>query len=186
LVELQTSNLVAAIDEGEVDLGLLATPVDTGPLHVEELAFEPFELAVQADHPLSERPSVSVSVLRELPVLLLEHGHCLHDHARAACSIAGHPAQTVVRSASLATLTQMVAAGMGVTLLPISAVGVEARAGTGVRTVAFDPPPPGRTVALVWRPTDPRHSHFARIAQVIAGRGDPREAGVDARSSGRT
>ena len=97
-------------------------------------------------------------------MLLLSEGHCLREHARAACDIAGRVEHSEVRAASLSTLCQMVSADIGVTLLPVGAVDVEARAGSGVSVVPFDDPAPGRTVALVWRRTDPRNKFFEELA----------------------
>lgn len=178
LRELQTAELVRAIEAGDVDLGLLAIPYDTGRLHVEELVDEPFALAVPADHALAGAGAVPVGVLADLPVLLLDEGHCLHDHAKAACAIAGQADGVVVHSAGLATLTQMVAAGMGTTLLPASTVELETRTGTGVAWVPFDPPVPGRTVALAWRRTDPRADAFAAAADDLRPALAQRVAGV--------
>jgi LysR family hydrogen peroxide-inducible transcriptional activator len=168
LLELQTSRLVEAIEDGSVDLGLLATPVDTGSLHVHALCKEDFVLAVPRRHRLAKGGPLPLSVLRDLPVLLMEDGHCLHEHAQAACALAGQPEVTVVRSAGLSTLAQMVVAGAGVTLLPESAVPVEARAGSGLAVRRFEPPAPGRTVSLAWRGSDPRRDVFAPAAAEAA------------------
>lgn len=124
-------------------------------------------LALPVGHPLAIPEPAPVRVLRDLPVLLLEEGHCLHHHARAACEIAGPTDRTVVRSASLSTLAQMVASGIGVTLLPVSTVELEARPGTDVVARPFAPPVPGRTISLVWRETDSREVFFGPAAGVL-------------------
>lgn len=167
LSELQTADLVTALEEGALDLGLLATPYDTGRLHVHELVTEPFVLALPAGHPLAAQERVSISVLRDLSVLLLAEGHCLHRHARAACELAGPTEHVVVESASLSTLTQMVAGGLGVTLLPASTTEVESRPGTGVIIRPFTDPAPGRTIATTWRPTDPRGPQFEAASDAM-------------------
>ena len=162
--ELQTKAMVAATESGDLDLGLLATPYDTGNLHVEPLRYEPFRLAVRDDHQLAHGAStVPLDVLTDLHVLLLPEGHCLRDHALQACEIAGRAEHSEVKASSMATLTRMVASGMGATLLPASAEAVEARPGSGITTRRFDDPAPGRTIALVWRPTDPRAELFASV-----------------------
>lgn len=168
LRESETKPMVAAIETGDADLGLLAVPFDTGILHVERIADEPFHLALPEGHELAGAPSVPLAVLTGLPVLLLPDGHCLRDHALEACEIAGRVDHSEVRAASLATLTQMVVAGVGVTLLPASALGVESRAGTGVVTRPFEPPAPGRGIALAWRSTDPRSGLFTEMAAALA------------------
>ncbi len=169
LSELRTAELVAGISEGTLDLGLLATPYETGALAVREIGVEDFVLTVPASHELAGSGPVSVSVLAGLPVLLLEEGHCLRDHAMAACSLAGSVEHAEVRSASLSTLSQMVASEVGVTLLPESALPVEVRPGSGLDAVRFEPPAPGRSVALAWRRSDPREPYYDTLAEVLAG-----------------
>lgn len=168
IVELQSDDLIDAVDHGELDLGVLATPYDTGRLSVAPVRDEQFVLAVPTTHRLADRDLVPAEVLSELSVLLLAEGHCLRDHARNACEIAGRVEHSEVRGASLTTLCQMVASGIGVTLLPQSAIAVEAREGSGVTTVGFDPPMQGRTVALVWRASDPRARFFEQLAAELA------------------
>jgi LysR family hydrogen peroxide-inducible transcriptional activator len=170
LVEMQTQAVIEALDHGHCDMGLLAVPYDTGDMVTSTVADEPFFLAMPDDDCLAREPSVDVSILRGLPMLLLEEGHCLRDHAVAVCDLAdgsgGDERQrSEVHAASLATLTQMVAAGMGYTLLPASALEVETRPGTGVAAVPFTDAPPGRTLALVWRSADPRGERFADLIE---------------------
>ena len=134
LVELQTQAMIEALDSGQCDIGLLAVPYDTGDLVTATVADEPFLLAVPADDPVAREPSVEVSLLQGLPMLLLEEGHCLRDHVAAVCDLSGEMERgererNEVHGASLSTLTQMVSAGMGYTLLPASALEVETRSG---------------------------------------------------------
>ena len=167
LSEIRTADLVTAVADGVLDLGLVATPYETGALVVRELGVEDFVLTLPEGHPLAGTSPVSPRVLADLPVLLLEEGHCLRDHAMAACRLAGSVDHAEVRSASLATLSQMVAAGVGVTLLPESALPVEARDGSGLVTRPFEAPAPQRGIALVWRSTDPRAPHYEVLAQTL-------------------
>lgn len=174
LAEFRTNDLVAAVVGGEVDLGLLATPVDTAGLEVGDLGFEPFLLAVAAGHALDGNEPVPAAVLGDVDLLLLEDGHCLRDHALAACRLAGAAgSHRDVRNASLAVLSQMVAGSDAATLLPASAAGVEARPGSGVATRPFTDGEVGRTVSLVWRPSDPRATLFADALAHLAGVVDP-------------
>jgi len=168
LAELRTSDLVAGVVDAEVDLGLLATPVDTGDLAVRDLGFEPFLLAVAAGHELAGSDALPATALAEVDLLLLEDGHCLRDHALAACRLAGAAgSHRDVRNASLAVLSQMVAGSDAATLLPASAAGVEARPGSGVVTRSFAERELGRTVSMVWRPSDPRAPLFAEAADAL-------------------
>ncbi|MEM7322479.1 MAG: LysR substrate-binding domain-containing protein [Actinomycetota bacterium] len=164
LSELRSRELVDAVDHGAADIGLMATPFDTGRLHVSTVIEEDFVLAMPEHHDLADGGPLPLSALATLPVLLLEDGHCLHDHALAVCRLAGASDHATVRSASLSTLTQMVAAGAGVTLLPTSALPVETRPGTGISVRRFEPPAPSRTITLVWRTSDPRGSHYEHLA----------------------
>lgn len=167
LQELQTAVMVDGIESGSVDFGLLALPVDVRSLVAHPIGSEDFHLAVPAGHELDASGSVEVAVMAELPMLLLEEGHCLREHALSACSLAGDVEHQDVRSAGLSTLTQMVAAGLGTTLLPASAVPIEARHGSGVATRPFVDNVPGRTVAFVWRPSDPRAEWFESAADAL-------------------
>lgn len=170
LHEMQTEPMVAAIEAGQIDVGLLAMPVDTGTLHVETVTDERFVLALPEGHALAGTDPVAVSVLEELPVLLLEEGHCLREHALSVCNLAGQVEHSDVRAASLATLTQMVASGIGVTLLPEGALQVEARTGVGVTTRPFEAPVPGREIALAWRRADPRATLLVEVIDDLRDR----------------
>ena len=165
LHEQRTAESLEDVRQGEKDMGLIALPYDTGELHVDVLGEESFVLATSEGHKLAGSTPVSVSVLQDAPLLLLEEGHCLRDHALSICQSLGGIAHREIHTASLSTLAQMVAAGSGVTLLPTSAVPVEARPGSGLVTRPLERGSAGRGVALVWRRTDPRHLHFESFAQ---------------------
>ncbi len=168
LEELQSDDLLAALDAADLDVGVLATPYETGRLHVEPLGQESFALAVPSGHPLaaSDEP-LPVDALADLHVLLLPDGHCLGDHARQVCDTAGRVDHNYVKAGSIATLVRMVAIGVGVTLLPASARAVEVRPGSGIAIRAFAEPAPGRTIALAWRSSDPRHELFGQLTSVL-------------------
>lgn len=169
LSELRTAELVEAVGEGAVDMGLLATPVDTGALEVVELAFEPFVVAAASGHPISRRRELRAAEVADLDVLLLEDGHCLREHALAVCRLGGGARTRDVHHTGLSVLCQMVAAGDGVTFLPASAIPVEARRGSGLITRPLADADAGRTISLVWRPTDPRREWFAQAAGRLSG-----------------
>lgn len=156
LHEMQTNTMVRAIANGEIDIGLLAMPVDVGKLSVRDIGDEQFALITPDNHDLAGSDPIAVESVESQPLVLLEEGHCLRDHAIAACKFADESQRNIVETASMSTLTQMVAGGLGVTFLPASAVDVEAREGTGVSVRPFDEPVPSRMVSLIWRPTDPR------------------------------
>ena len=170
LQEQRTDDLFVALRSGELDLALLAGPVDGHDLRAEELADDPFVLALSTRRQLGARRALlRLDDLSNERVLLLEDGHCLRDQALAVCDLAHIPTVDVA-STSLATLTQMVAADLGVTLLPSSALAVEARSGSGIAIKRFQPPAPKRTIVLAWRASSPRSSHFVAIADALRPR----------------
>jgi LysR family transcriptional regulator, hydrogen peroxide-inducible genes activator len=165
--EQRTEHLLVSLRSGDVDLALLAGPVEGNDLHTEHLANDPFVLAKsRRRHPTSPRARLRVEDLADENVLLLEDGHCLRDQALSVCSIA-HAPTIDVGATSLATLTQMVAAGLGVTLLPASSLSVEARAGAGISIRRFQSPAPQREIVLAWRASSPRRHHFATLARQL-------------------
>jgi LysR family hydrogen peroxide-inducible transcriptional activator len=166
LHELKTSEILRLLRDGGLDLGLLALPVTGDDLVQVPLAEDPFVLALPENHPLAGTEPVALSALAGLPVILLEEGHCLRDQALSVCQLVGtHAAE--MQATSMPTLCQMVATGLGVTLLPASAVALEARPGSGLTTRPFADPEPARTIGLVWRRTSPNDSLYRELALLL-------------------
>ncbi len=168
LYEYQTAPLLAKLHSGEVDLGILALPVELEGLESRELYEEPFEVALPAQHPLVARATVRLSDLQHDQLLLLEEGHCLRDQALAVCSRAGVHENADFRATSLETLRQMVASGAGVTLLPeLSVRGPYGNAqGVVIRPLAR--PVPTRRIGAVWRKTSARRPAIDAVCKAIA------------------
>jgi len=144
---------------------VLALPVHDDRLHVEPLFEEDFVLAVPADHELAHGDgTVSMGVLAGQSVLLLEDGHCLRDQALSVCHLAGASERGGFRATSLETLRQMVAAGVGMTLLPELAVQSPV---SGVAIRRFEQPRPTRRIAMCWRLSHPARSFFPEIATLF-------------------
>ncbi|MGC1730970.1 MAG: LysR substrate-binding domain-containing protein, partial [Steroidobacteraceae bacterium] len=119
LYEYRTATLLEKLQAGELDLGILALPVDLGGgLEARELYREPFTVALPAGHALARRASLRIADLKDERLLLLEDGHCLRDQALEVCGRAGLSDSQDFRATSLETLRQMVATGAGLTLLP--------------------------------------------------------------------
>jgi LysR family hydrogen peroxide-inducible transcriptional activator len=151
LYEYRTATLLEKLRAGELDLGVLALPVDLDGLDSTELYAEPFRLAVPADHALAGRDSVGPDDLHGETVLLLEDGHCLRDQALEVCNRVQAQESQDYRATSLETLRQMVAAGHGLTLLPeLAATGQLAKL-RGMKVKRFVNPAPARTIGAVWR-----------------------------------
>lgn len=166
LLETQTKTLLNELTRGNVDLLLLALPVEKANVETLELFEDRFLLAVPAGDPLPERARVTPHDVRERNLLLLEEGHCLREQALAYCAGAINGANTDFFATSLATITQMVASGYGVTLLPEVAVDVEVR-NDRIKLLRFSEPQPQRCVGLVWRRTSPCRADFIAFGQII-------------------
>jgi LysR family hydrogen peroxide-inducible transcriptional activator len=172
-VEDKTEVLVARLGSGELDAALLALEADIGPLDREVIARDPFVLATPSDHPLgAPRGPAAPAELGDTSVLLLDDGHCFRDQALSFCEKA-NAREKEFRATSLPTLAHMVAAGAGVTLLPVLAVEAEARP-AGLRVRRFADPAPHRTIALVWRPRSPLAAALRKLAAAMR-RADPAE-----------
>jgi LysR family hydrogen peroxide-inducible transcriptional activator len=169
LVEEKTDVLLAMLREGRLDAALLALPLREEWLHAEPLFSEPFLLAVPNDHPLAERPDVAMADLSDYPLLLLEDGHCLRDQALEVCRLAGVGEKEGFRATSLETLRQMVASGVGITLLPMLAVTPPVPASENLRLLPFKGVAPSRRIALVWRPSTARTEFLCGLAALIRG-----------------
>jgi LysR family transcriptional regulator, hydrogen peroxide-inducible genes activator len=168
LVEEKTEVVLQRLREGLLDVGVLALPVRDELLHQELLFREDFVLAVPADHPLASHDGpVDPSVLATLDVLLLEEGHCLREQALAVCRLAGASERTGFRATSLETLRQMVAAGVGVTLLPELAVQPPVAPSPDIRLLRFSDPVPSRDVAMFWRTTSVYRDFLPKLADVV-------------------
>ncbi|MCJ7815436.1 MAG: LysR substrate-binding domain-containing protein, partial [Xanthomonadales bacterium] len=112
---------------------------------------EPFVLALPGGHPLVDRAQIAVSDLAGAELLLLEEGHCLRDHALEVCALANARERVDFHATSMETLRQMVAADVGITLMPLLAVKPPIAATGNVVIRSFKKPAPSRTIALVWR-----------------------------------
>lgn len=166
LREDQTARLLALLAEGRLDVALLALPYDMGALRTLDLWDEDVVVAMPQDHPLAAVERVSEEALAQEEVLMLEDGHCLREHALTACALSRRPGgNESFQATSLNTLVQMVANGLGVTLLPRSAVPVEVAAAPGVVTRELEHARTARTVALAWRPGAARQRDFALLAE---------------------
>ncbi len=168
LVEEKTEVVVQRLLDGKLDVGVLALPIEAGNLHQEPLFEEEFVLAVPAEHPLGRRKQkVDLSVLTGEQLLLLEEGHCLRAQALSVCQLHGADERAGFRATSLETLRQMVAAGVGITLLPELAVHAPVPEYTGVRLLRFTRPAPCRRIAMFWRPTSAYAGFLPDLADVV-------------------
>ncbi|WAC58253.1 hydrogen peroxide-inducible genes activator [Gordonia sp. SL306] len=168
VVEDQTLRLLRQLRDGSLDVAIMALPTNERGMIEVPLYTEDFVLALPAAHPLAGRRRVDPASLADLPLLLLDEGHCLRDQALEVCRLAGvRPDVGQTRAASLATAVQCVEGGLGVTLIPQTAVAVETGGGH-LATATFARPRPGRQVGLVYRESARRAEAFHTLADVIA------------------
>lgn len=167
LIEEKTRTLLTQLHEGRLDAAVLALPLHEDRLHVEFLFEEPFMLAVPDTHPLAAQPCVRLDDLNRESLLLLEDGHCLRDQALDVCQLAGAMEKPGFRATSLETLRQMVATGVGITLLPQLAVTPPAPVSTGIRLIRFAEPAPHRRIAMVWRKSSPLDALLQTLSPLL-------------------
>lgn len=173
LREDQTARLLERLGAGELDVLLLALPWPLGDLDCRVLGTDPFLAALPPDHPLAAEAEVAAPGLTGAQLLLLEDGHCMRDHALAACQMPGaRPRGGQFEATSLTTLVQMVANGLGITLVPALAVASGLLAGTNLVTRPIRDAGAGaraeRDLALVWRRGSGRSPEYEVLAKFLA------------------
>lgn len=170
LREDTTANLVARLEANRLDLLLLALPCDCGSADALPVAQDEFLVALPPNHRLAGEAQVPVAALAAERLLLLEDGHCLRDQALAVCGLlAGNrDDQDGFAATSLHTLVQMVAGGLGVTLLPRLAVEAGITAGTALTLRPLAAAGAWRTLGLAWRPNAPRAADYRALGPHLA------------------
>lgn len=190
--EARTEQLVAEVQSGQLDAAIMALPVPAEGLQARALFKDRFLLAGSAAR--LDALGQGVEALRPMslthsPLLLLEDGHCLTDQALEVCGRGRGHAQIDMGASSLGTLSRLVAAGFGLTLMPELAAATESRAAPGMQLRRFAPPEPYREVALVRRASTEDASWFGELADLLGTVGgglitQARDAGEAARAKG--
>ncbi|RFB79827.1 hydrogen peroxide-inducible genes activator [Methylovirgula sp. 4M-Z18] len=157
--ERQTKELVADLKDGNLDVVLIALPLEESWAQTIKVFAEALFLIAPAGSG-AQQPETDT-------LLLLEEGHCIHDQALHYCRRNRIPAQQQYGAASLSTIVQMVANGYGKTLLPQIALPVEVRDNMQVAISRLPDPEPVRTVGLAWRRTSPRKTDFVELGRVL-------------------
>lgn len=166
LRESQTAVLVSELQRGALDVLVLSLPLPQRDLATLALFEDRFLLAAPAAHPLAAEPDGAARLLAGERLLLLEEGHCLRDQALSFCQQTERGATSGFAASSLATIVQMVANGLGVTLLPELSLQFEVH-DPRIALLPFAPPEPSRTVALAWRRTSPRRRDFVELGRLL-------------------
>ncbi|WP_250404543.1 LysR substrate-binding domain-containing protein [Streptomyces cellostaticus] len=166
--EEQTASLLDGLQSGRLDLLLLAVPLGVPGVSELPLFDEDFALVTPPDHRLGGRAGIPREALRELNLLLLDEGHCLRDQALDICREAGRrDAPVTTTAAGLSTLVQLVAGGLGCTLLPRTALKVETTRGSRLRTGYFADPAPSRRIAFAMRAGTARGMEYEELAAAL-------------------
>ncbi|MFB6843388.1 LysR substrate-binding domain-containing protein [Streptomyces sp. NPDC056373] len=166
--EEQTASLLDGLAGGRLDLLLLAVPLGVPGVSELPLFDEDFVLVTPLDHGLGGREGIPRQALRELNLLLLDEGHCLRDQALDICREAGRDDVPVTTTAAgLSTLVQLVAGGLGVTLLPRTALKVEISRSNQLLTGYFADPAPARRIALAMRAGAARGAEYEELAAAL-------------------
>jgi LysR family hydrogen peroxide-inducible transcriptional activator len=166
LRESMTDDLLLALRNSELDAVLVALPVPLDGLVAEPLFFEPFRLACPSDHELARREHVGLRDLKRGPLLLMEDGHCLRDQTLSLCNPRPLPNQSRYAS-SLEMLRHMIAAGEGISAIPLLAAAEHTSMHGMIAYRELDEAREGRTIALVWRATETRANDMHAIAQFM-------------------
>ena len=164
-----TANLLERLRHGELDALLLALPIHGEGLEFMALFREPFLVALPTGHALGQKKYINEKELANQCVLLLEEGHCMRDQALAICGFTTSAERDEFKATSLETLRQMVAAGVGCTLLPALAAlpGVGSVPHGLVQIRPFISPVPTRTIGIAWRHRYPREATIKQLAELI-------------------
>ncbi|HWT15596.1 MAG TPA: LysR substrate-binding domain-containing protein [Patescibacteria group bacterium] len=168
LTEDKTEELLRMLRDGRLDAAILALPIDDAQLAHVDLFEEDFLLALPVGHALGKRKRVDLSDLSRSELLLLEDGHCLRQQALDVCQLAGAAETRGFRATSLETLRAMVAAGVGITLLPSLSVSPPVAASDAIQLLRFSGKPPHRRIALFWRRSSALGPFLERLATELA------------------
>lgn len=173
LQENFTVRLLELLRQGEIDCAIVALPLPETGLMMHELYDEPFLVAVPKNHPWVGRKEIDASELKEETMLLLGTGHCFRDQVLEVCpelsrfSAASEGIQRTFEGSSLETIRHMVAAGIGVTVLPTSALSMPGLENNLLTYIPFSKPVPDRRVVLVWRKSFPRPTAIEALIEAI-------------------
>lgn len=180
LKEEISARLASMLTQGKLDVLMLAFPYPLRDVETTILFEDEFLLCMPPGHPLEREQSVRQSQLRGESLLLLEEGHCLRDHALEACDLQSAETNLVYQGTSLHTLVQMVANGLGLTLLPAVAVAGDVLGETNLPLRRFRSEKVCRRIGMAWRKSDPRRDEYRVLAEFIAARFAPPAFGAQA------
>lgn len=158
---------------GDLDAIIVALPFQDADILTKVLYDEPFYVLMPADHPWTQKTTINSNLLDDKSLLLLGEGHCFRDQVLEACPTtnkdsAGHAKYTTVEANSLETIRHMVASGLGVSVLPLSAVDTHHYAPGIIEVRPMADPAPKRAVAIAWRASFPRPKAIEILSNAIS------------------
>jgi LysR family hydrogen peroxide-inducible transcriptional activator len=167
LEENYTHRLLDKLKAAELDVAILALPVDEPGLVVQAVYDEAFHALVPAGHPWAKLKAVETERLVDQPLLMLGRGNCFRDQVLDLCTQAGRGGPQVLEGSSLETIRHMVASGVGITVMPATAVDGIAKNDPLLRVKPFIEPTPTRRVGMVWRTSFPRHQAIDLLRRAL-------------------
>jgi LysR family hydrogen peroxide-inducible transcriptional activator len=179
LQENYTTRLLELLRQGEIDCAIVALPLPETGLAQCALYDEPFYVALPHNHPWAHEKRIASERLKEETMLLLGAGHCFRDQVLEVCpelsrySASSEGIQRTFEGSSLETIRHMVAAGIGITVMPASAVAMQGSESKLLRFIPFAPPAPDRRVVLIWRKSFPRLAAIEALALAVRHCGMP-------------
>ncbi|PWI35304.1 LysR family transcriptional regulator [Vibrio albus] len=168
LREDTTANLLQALKQGEMDVLILALPMDIGSMHSQIVGQDPFKMIISRNQANRIQVPIKYDDLPDESVFLLENEHCLTEHAVSACQLTRTEKINPFTATSLHTLVQMVANGLGTTFIPQMAIDHGLLDNQNL--IIADPPGQKayRDIGLVWRPSSSRYETFEKLSSIVA------------------
>ena len=168
LHEVQTDVMLEKLNEGILDAGILAVPIEMKGLGEIILYTEPFYVAANNQHLFATKSSIKIEDLKDETLLLLEEGHCLRGQVLDVCSQTMTKERKDFQGTSLETIRHMVSTGIGITLIPQTAIDYKnLTQNSSIKYIPFKKPAPARSVGLLFRKTSSRKVCFEKIAASI-------------------
>ncbi|HDY85912.1 MAG TPA: hydrogen peroxide-inducible genes activator [Methylophaga aminisulfidivorans] len=170
LIEDQSERLLDQLQSGTIDVVVLALPFSTRGLTHRIFAKERFWIALPKNHKLATKKKLNAADLPTSELLLLAEGHCLREHALSACQLPASAQRKSVQATSLYTLIEMVASGLGITLIPDMAVNSDMVIHSDISLVPLtnEDDEAGREIGLVWRPSFRRTATLEQLAETFS------------------
>jgi len=173
LQENFTVRLIELLRQGEIDCAIMALPLPEAGLSIQPLYDETFVVAVPVNHPWASRKAIPANDLKQQTMLLLGAGHCFRDQVLEVCpelsrfSAASEGIQRTFEGSSLETIRHMVAAGVGITVMPATSIQGSDRNSKFMKYIPFEKPVPDRRIVLAWRKSFPRVVAMQALADAI-------------------